>query len=264
MAVQEANETRAKVSVVLEPSATIWNGMILRATSMTISTFAQSKVAREPSLNIECPPAQLCKDTSSLTTTKESGKESKDSTSFKRHLESHERGVALSESLKKHRRTRCTDPRCDYKQRAIFLVEHEKQHKTGKFACGACGLNYTHVVYANKHALNDCKVENAAQIHVPPTMKVTCPEERCGHEREKTELGRANLDKHIKAQHENGSGNCGICGIPVQLKSFGGGGRLDVLMKWTSGFGTANIVDTDSQRIMIRQTSLNTLWTAYR
>ncbi|KAG9838189.1 hypothetical protein KCU98_g10578, partial [Aureobasidium melanogenum] len=135
----------------------------------------------------------------------ESGKGSKDSTSLKRHLESHERGVAVSEALKKHSRTRCIDPRCDYKQRAIFLVEHEKQHKTGKFACGACGLKYTHVVYANKHALNDCKVENAAQIHVPPTMKVTCPEERCGHEREKTELGRANLDKHIKAQHENGS-----------------------------------------------------------
>ncbi|KAH0350663.1 hypothetical protein KCU83_g4686, partial [Aureobasidium melanogenum] len=143
----------------------------------------------------------------------EPGKGFKSSTSLARHLDSHERGVAVTEPLKKHSRTKCIDPRCGYKQHAIFLVEHEKQHKTGRFACGACGLKYAHAVYANNHALTECKIENAAQIHVPPTLKIFCPEERCRQWRENTELGQANLDKHIKAQHENGRGNCGICGM---------------------------------------------------
>lgn len=69
------------------------------------------------------------------------GKGFKSSTFLTRHLDSYERGVAVSEPLKQHSRTKCIDPRCDYKNHAIFLVEHEKQHKTSRFACGACGLS---------------------------------------------------------------------------------------------------------------------------
>lgn len=43
---------------------------------------------------------------------------------------------------------------------------------------GECGLPFYHAHYANEHALNDCKVENAATIHVPKHMKATCPS-RC-------------------------------------------------------------------------------------
>ncbi|KAG9751680.1 hypothetical protein KCU73_g6284, partial [Aureobasidium melanogenum] len=69
------------------------------------------------------------------------GKGFKDSTSLTRHLESPGRGVAVSEPLKKHSRTKCIDPRCGYENHAILLIEHEKQHQTGRFACGACGLS---------------------------------------------------------------------------------------------------------------------------
>ncbi|KAG9567276.1 hypothetical protein KCU71_g2618, partial [Aureobasidium melanogenum] len=151
----------------------------------------------------------------------ESGKGFKGSTSLERHLDSHGRGVAVSEPLKKHSRAKCIDPRCGYKNHAILLIEHEKQHQTGRPACGACGLKYAQAVYANKHATDECKVENAAQVHVPPTLNVVCPEKRCGQWRENTETSRAHLDRHIKAQHENSRGNCGICGIPIALKCFG-------------------------------------------
>ncbi|KAG9588609.1 hypothetical protein KCU77_g8684, partial [Aureobasidium melanogenum] len=107
-------------------------------------------------------------------------KDVKSSTLPARHLESHGRGVVVSEPLKKHSRTKCIDPAAVTSSMPSF---HEKQHQTGRFASGAYGLKYNQTVYATKHALNDCEVENAAQIHVPHTMKVTRPEERCGHER---------------------------------------------------------------------------------
>lgn len=106
--------------------------------------------------------------------------------SLARHLESRERGFEpRSTRTKKKRKSekqplQVHRPSLRIKQHAIFLAEHEKQHQTGRFAC-TCGLKYVHAICADKHATNECKVENPAQIHVLPKMKVTCPEERYGH-----------------------------------------------------------------------------------
>ena len=78
---------------------------------------------------------------------------------------------------------------------------------------GACGLFFYHTHYANEHALNHCKVENAATIHVPKDMKATCPEARCGQEWENTEKGKVRRDAHVSSQHSKGRGSCSFCGM---------------------------------------------------
>jgi hypothetical protein len=135
-----------------------------------------------------------------------SGKGFKTSKHLERHMESHDRGVAESEPLNKHTQTSCSDPRCGHITPAFFYAKHQEQHVDGRFACRACGLRYYHAAYANEHALHECRVEDAATIHIPPPMKVVCTEPRCGHWRENTDLGNADMKKHIEARHVKGKG----------------------------------------------------------
>jgi hypothetical protein len=125
---------------------------------------------------------------------------------LERHMDSHERGVAISESLKRCAQTSCSDPRYGHITAAFFCVKHEEQHVDGRFACRACGLRYYHAAYANEHALHECRVEDAVTIHIPPPMKVVCTEPRCGHWRENTDLGNADMKKHIEARYVKGKG----------------------------------------------------------
>jgi hypothetical protein len=122
-------------------------------------------------------------------------------------MDSYERGVVISEPLRKHVRIKCFDPCCAFESVSLFFVKHEGQHLAGKFACGACGLRHYHGIGANEHALRECRVEDAATIHIPPPMEVVCTEPRCGHWRENTDLGNANTQKHFEAQHVKGKGH---------------------------------------------------------
>jgi hypothetical protein len=102
----------------------------------------------------------------------EPGKGCRDSTHLARHMDSHDRGVAGSQPLKRHTQTSCSDPRCDHVTNPFFYAKHEEQHLDGRFACRACGLKYYHAATANEHALNECRVEDAATIHIPMTAEM--------------------------------------------------------------------------------------------
>jgi hypothetical protein len=137
----------------------------------------------------------------------ESGKGLETATALPRHMGSHDRGVAESEPLKKHTQTSCSDPRCGHITGAFFYAQHEEQHVDGRFACRACGLKYYHAATANEHALHECRVEDAVTIHIPPPMEVVCTEPICGHWRENTDLGHANMEKHFEVRHVKGKGS---------------------------------------------------------
>jgi hypothetical protein len=95
--------------------------------------------------------------------------------------------------------------------RRFLLCTARRAARRWKFACRACGSKYYYAATANEHALHECRVEDAATIHIPPRMKVVCTEPRCGHWRENTDLGNANMEKHFEAQHVKGKGHCPIC-----------------------------------------------------
>jgi hypothetical protein len=132
---------------------------------------------------------------------------------LEQHLIAHQNGTQKSARAGTVVRT-CFDARCSYEGDGSFVVnQHERQHTTGSWPCGACGLLFWLAIHASQHAEKECKVEGAWETHLSlPARGTTCADARCGLKFKTKPSEIIRYQKHILG-HINGRIVCGTCGL---------------------------------------------------
>lgn len=125
------------------------------------------------------------------------------------HLEYHMKTDALR---------KCFDPRCSFQASPANVKIHQSRHIDGTFPCGACGLLFGMAWCASDHAVSECIVEGAEELHEAHVARVRalqtlhCIDAKCGREFRNTPTGIRLRESHIEV-HVDGENTCTDCGM---------------------------------------------------